>query len=100
MVCMKAVSVSELKAHLSKYLREVRRGGEIQVLERGVPVARLTRLPPSADPGDDDAARERLIRAGVLRAGTGGVAALLEDAPVNLENSLAEALDRDRDDRL
>ena len=101
MVRMKAVSVSELKAHLSKYLREVRRGGEIQVLERGVPVARLTRLPPSAaTPGDDDAARERLIRAGILRAGTGGVVDLLEDAPVNVGNSLVEALDRDRDDRL
>ncbi|HEY7514112.1 MAG TPA: type II toxin-antitoxin system prevent-host-death family antitoxin, partial [Vicinamibacteria bacterium] len=42
---MTRVSVTDLKAHLSRYLREVRRGGEVQILERGVPVARLTALP-------------------------------------------------------
>ena len=38
---MQTASVSELKANLSRYLREVRRGGEVQVLNRGTPVARL-----------------------------------------------------------
>ena len=31
---MSTVSISDLKANLSRYLREVRRGGEIQVLDR------------------------------------------------------------------
>jgi len=37
---METASVSELKAHLSKYLRMVRRGGEVQILDHGRPVAR------------------------------------------------------------
>lgn len=36
---MTTVSISELKANLSRYVREVRRGGEVQVLDRGKPVA-------------------------------------------------------------
>jgi prevent-host-death family protein len=40
-VIMITVPISDLKADLSRHLREVRRGGEIQVLERGTPVARL-----------------------------------------------------------
>lgn len=32
---MTPVSVYELKVHLSRYLREVRRGGEVQVLDQG-----------------------------------------------------------------
>lgn len=35
------LSVSDLKARLSQYLQEVRSGGEVLVLDRGVPVARL-----------------------------------------------------------
>lgn len=97
---MKAVSVSELKAHLSRYLREVRRGGEIQVLERGVPVARLSRLPASECGADDDADRERLIRAGVLRPGIGNASSVLEEPPLTLQSRLLESLDQDRDERL
>ncbi len=43
---MTTVSISDLKANLSRYLREVRRGGEVQVLDRGAPIARL--VPPVA----------------------------------------------------
>ncbi|WP_419857128.1 type II toxin-antitoxin system Phd/YefM family antitoxin [Candidatus Palauibacter irciniicola] len=60
---MTTVSISSLKANLSRYLRHVRRGGEIQILDRGVPVARLI----AARPGGDDAVRDRLIADGLLR---------------------------------
>ena len=40
---MKTASVTELKANLSSYLRMVRRGSEVQILERGVPIARLVK---------------------------------------------------------
>ena len=59
MVSWQTASISELKANLSRYVREVQRGGEVQVLHRGTPVARL--VPPA--PGHDDA-RQRLIAAG------------------------------------
>jgi prevent-host-death family protein len=96
---MKNVSVSELKSRLSQYLREVRRGGEIQVLDRGVPVARLTPL-PSGSGGHDEVHRRRLIQAGVLRAGRGGASAILETPPLELPVSLVQALDEERADRL
>ena len=50
---MTTASISELKANLSRYLREVRRGNEVEVLDRGAPVATL--VPPAA--GDDGDSR-------------------------------------------
>ena len=92
---MKGVSVSELKARLSRYLRMVKRGGEVEILERGVPVARLTGARPSALPQ-----RERLdllVRAGILRRGSGDLAWLLDEPPVpGRGGSLLAALDEDR----
>ena len=92
---MTTVSISDLKANLSRYLREVRRGGEVQVLDRGTPVARL--VPPTAD--DDEGIRERLIGTGVLRPGRGGASSVLEEPPLALPVSLSEALTEDRTDR-
>ena len=93
---MTTVSVSELKANLSRYLREVRRGGEVQVLDRGSPVARL--VPVTAS--DDSGIRERLIGTGLLRPGTGRAASVLDDPPLALGVSISQALSEDRKDRL
>ena len=38
---MKAVKTSEFKAKLAKYLRMVRNGEEIQILDRGIPIAKV-----------------------------------------------------------
>ena len=92
---MRTASVTELKANLSRYLREVRRGGEVEVLDRGAPVARL--VPPAA--GGDGRVRERLIGAGLLKPGTGTAAAVLQSRPLALPVSLSEALAEDRVDR-
>ena len=62
---MKAINVTELKAHLSKYLRLASRGVRIAVKDRDEPIAELG--PPSPEPNDW---RERLARAGRLRLGT------------------------------
>ena len=93
---MTTASVSDLKANLSRYLREVRRGGEVQILDRGAPVARL--VPPDAD--DDQGARERLIRTGLLRPGNGGAAAILDEPPLELPAVLSDALSEERADRV
>lgn len=90
-----AVSVSDLKANLSRYLREVRRGGEIQVTDRGTPVARLV---PPAEPEDEHLSR--LIKLGVLRAGQGDAAAVLDEPPLEIPTSLSEALAAEREDRV
>lgn len=95
---MKSASVTELKANLSHYLRMVRRGTEVQVLDRGVPVARLIGLGKSADAGD--ARIDRLERAGVLRRGS-GLRWLVDEPPLQVPDAgLSTALDEDREDRL
>jgi prevent-host-death family protein len=48
---MKRALVSELKAHLSAYLSEVRRGGSVVVCDRATPIARLIPYEPDADDG-------------------------------------------------
>jgi prevent-host-death family protein len=95
---MRTASISELKAHLSRYLREVRRGGEVHVLDRGRPVARLTGLDLDADSGTDH--RAALVRAGILRPGTGRVPEFLRRQPIRVETDLRRALDDDRADRV
>lgn len=95
LVTMSTASVSELKANLSRYLREVRRGGEVEVLDRGAPIARI--VPPGA--GDGRGIRERMIGAGLLRPGKGNAATVLESPPLELPVSLSDALAQDRADR-
>ena len=96
---MRTASVSELKAHLSRFLRDVRRGDEVQVLDRGRPIARLVGLPQPPDDGGVEQ-REALVRAGVLRPGTGRVAEFLQQEPLRLETDLRGAIDDDRADRV
>jgi len=62
---MKAINVSELKAHLSRYLRLASRGARIVVKDRDDPIAQLG--PPDAAPLSW---RERLAREGRLRLGS------------------------------
>jgi antitoxin (DNA-binding transcriptional repressor) of toxin-antitoxin stability system len=62
---MKDIKVSELKAHLSKYLRMASRGALILVKDRDEPIAQLG--PPRVDGGSW---RERMARQGRLRLGT------------------------------
>jgi len=96
---MATVSVSELKAHLSRYLREVRRGGEVQVLDRGKPVARLTGIGDALSSPKDEH-RQRLLQAGILRPGTADTSTVLDQVPLELPADLRRAVDEDRDDRL
>ena len=96
---MTRASVSDLKAHLSRYLRQVRRGGEVQIVDRGVPVARLVGLSPPSREGDGER-RERLIQAGVLRPGVGDASVTLSRPPIELSAALSTALDEEREDRL
>jgi antitoxin (DNA-binding transcriptional repressor) of toxin-antitoxin stability system len=62
---MKAITVSELKAHLSRYLRMASRGSRIVVKDRDDPIAQL-------GPLDSEPLiwQERLAREGRLRLGS------------------------------
>jgi antitoxin (DNA-binding transcriptional repressor) of toxin-antitoxin stability system len=62
---MKVINVTELKTHLSKYLRMAARGTRIVVKDREEPIAQLGPLE-----ADVQSWRERLSQAGRLKPGT------------------------------
>ncbi len=64
----RTAGVAELKANLSQYLDQVKRGEEVVITERGAPIARLVRLEGEEE---QDARIERLVREGVLSPGSG-----------------------------
>jgi antitoxin (DNA-binding transcriptional repressor) of toxin-antitoxin stability system len=64
-MAMKDISVSELKAHLSKYLRMASQGTRIVVHDRDDPVAEIVAPQTGASSW-----RERLAREGRLKLGT------------------------------
>lgn len=65
------VSVRELKARLSVYLRRVQHGEEVVVTNRGRPIGRIVPVPPERDMTEADTVRE-LRRLPWIRAGAGG----------------------------
>jgi prevent-host-death family protein len=95
---MRAVSISELKAHLARYIRDVRRGSEVQILDRGLPVARLVGVDSAA--GRDAERWVRLVRAGVLRVGSADASSVLKTTPLRLAVDLSTAVAEDRRDRI
>jgi prevent-host-death family protein len=65
---MKKAAVSELKAHLSEYLNQVKAGGEILITDRGKPVARLV---PIARSKTNKEALIQMEKQGLIRLGSG-----------------------------
>ncbi|MDZ7784155.1 MAG: type II toxin-antitoxin system prevent-host-death family antitoxin [Halioglobus sp.] len=96
---MSTVSVTELKARLSEYLREIKRGGEVRVLERGIPIARLTGIENTIESLPEEVARRRrrLIASGVLAPGAGKLDPL---PPMEIDSGLGDALAEEREDRI
>ncbi|MCY4428647.1 MAG: type II toxin-antitoxin system prevent-host-death family antitoxin [Halieaceae bacterium] len=92
---MTSVSITDLRANLSRYIREVRKGGEIEVLDRGTPVARIT----SPVTGNDKA-WDALIKAGVLTPGNGRACEILNKPLIKLHAGLSAAVMEDREDRV
>jgi len=90
---MKKARIAELRGSLSRYLKYVRGGGTVLVLDRDIPVARLVPLEPPVEENngkasrarnddrphphakreDDESRLARLERAGVIKRGKGNV---------------------------
>jgi prevent-host-death family protein len=66
---MKRTAVSTLKATLSACLAKVKAGGEVVVMERGKPIAKL--VPLRKDNGSTIGQMNELARAGLVRVGRG-----------------------------
>lgn len=61
---MERIGVRELRQHASRWLRRVAEGETYEITVRGVPVARLSPVPPPAD------SLERLASEGVITLAT------------------------------
>ncbi|MCY4000104.1 MAG: type II toxin-antitoxin system prevent-host-death family antitoxin [Bacteroidetes bacterium] len=96
---MTSVSMTDLKANLSRYIREVRRGGEVEVLDRGTPVALITKPKSIPKPSGNDAFEE-MIRAGVLTRGNGCAREILDKPLIDLGGGLSSLIIEDREDRV
>jgi antitoxin (DNA-binding transcriptional repressor) of toxin-antitoxin stability system len=90
---MKTINVSELKAHLSRYLRMAARGARIVVTDRDDPIAQIGPL----DATGTVPWPERLAREGRLRLGSQDWAAL-RVSPVGEPIDIQEALRSVRED--
>lgn len=90
------VSVTELKNKLSSYLRLVKQGETVEVMERSVPIARLQGL-QQAQGGD--AHLQRLIRDGIVSpASAQAPLDLIEKPPVPCGSDPARAVIEERGD--
>lgn len=72
---MKKAKIAELKNSLSRYLDHVREGGQVLVMDRDRPVARIVPVEPAGEGAEDLLAR--LERRGLVRKGIGGAPAWL-----------------------
>ena len=95
---MKTAPISKLKATLSEYIAQVKKGEEVLVTERGKPVARL--VPVSAKTSRESHLQE-LIRRGVVRPGKPISKAWIDSMPIcNLPEGTAQRLiDEEREGR-
>ena len=92
---MRQVSVTELKNRLSQYLRLVRKGETIEVLERSVPIARLQGIGEDTMAGD--AQLGRLVRDGVVtRAKRKPGKGALKNSPVPCRADVVRVLIEER----
>ena len=95
---MKQVSVTELKRRLSQYLRMVKRGASLEIVERSIPIARMTSMRGSA--GGANERLERLIHEGVITRARGRASRkTLSFEPIRCNGDAARALTESRGDR-
>jgi antitoxin (DNA-binding transcriptional repressor) of toxin-antitoxin stability system len=90
---MKAVGIRELKAHLSRFLREVGSGEVVLVTDRGRVVAEIHapgRLTESES--DTDRRLRRLAAAGGLRLGEPHASGVYSRSPLRAPGGTAQAL--------
>lgn len=95
---MRTVRVGELRNHLSRYLRMVRNGGRVVVLDRETPIAELG--PATSGRAPFRETREELVRRGVLiPAPRPGLSLEELGAPIRCRRDALAALRADRDER-
>lgn len=95
---MKRIAVTDLKNRLSEYLRLVKRGETIEILERSVAIARIEALPPASSSGKDRLAR--LVEDGIVHLPRRKLdPRFLQAPPVPCSGGAVDALIEERGDR-
>lgn len=69
-IAMIQVNISTLKNQLSAYLRKVKKGEEVLIMDRDRPVAKISTVSHTEHLGDDEALLNELERRGVIRRAT------------------------------
>jgi prevent-host-death family protein len=95
---MQKANIADLKNNLSRYLRKVRSGETVLIMDRNRPIARIERV---TDHEAADERRARLIAAGVLippknPIGKKKLMEILSKKPVKAKKSVLEALIEER----
>ncbi len=96
---MKYAKIGELRDHLSRYLDQVRDGGDVLVLDRDRPVARIVPAGSAHPaPGKDSDRLLDLERRGLVRRGRGRYPEVLNRAqPVKVRGSVLDDLLSERE---
>ncbi len=95
---MKRVAISQLKDRLSEYLRLVKRGETIEILERSVPIARIEAIHPAAQSTNEKIAR--LVREGVISPPSARLdKSFLSRPPIPCKGDIVRAVLEERDER-
>ena len=95
---MRSASIADLKNNLSRYLRHVRRGEEVVIRDRNLPIAKIV---PLSGEEELDAETQELVAAGVMRLGKQPMdwdAFRKMPAPRLSLKRVAKAVSEDRDD--
>lgn len=94
---MVTVRISDLKNRLSEYLRKVRAGETVIVLDRNRPIARIERIAATAGKEAEDARIARLEAAGLITRPTAPMPLdLLRKPGPKSKRSVVEALLEER----
>ena len=86
------VGIRELKARLSKYVKQVKAGATLIITERGKPVGRMMPLTPSVE-----GRVQELVQAGVLAWSQQKLAPMAPVARAQGSRTVAELLLEDRE---
>jgi prevent-host-death family protein len=94
---VKSATISELKNQLSKFLRFVKQGEVVVILDRGVPVAEIQpRQPGSSKATKDEERLNRLEAKGIIRRGNPQKLKKFPYPPDNGHTGVLEALLEER----
>ena len=93
---MSSVSISGLRADLSRYVRKAQNGEEIQILNRGNPVACLKPIKSVTEQIKDSELLDKMAKEGVLHRATVRAEYILERKPLDLGTSILDALLEER----